>query len=126
MHQTHQASNSLAVFAHKSEICSSSQTFLNLQITQFRNELLMLILALRAPIVDEPCPLPKWRQPECTTHDTWHQPGEGLVIKGLRPTRRSSSGGRAAIISSKPPELGIELSLNRSELVVGTVVWLRT
>ena len=51
----------------------------------------MLILLLRAPIVDEPGPLPKMRQPECTTHDTRHQLGEGLVIKGLRPIRQSSS-----------------------------------
>ena len=116
--------HSPTVSAHKTEIRSSSQIWLNLQITHVQNVLLVLILALRARIVDEPSFLfTKRRQPERTTHNTWHQLGEGLAIgELLRIRQNSSSSSRATIIGSQPSELGIELSLNFLELVVGSAI----
>ena len=118
---------SLAVFAHESELCSISEI-----LDEVWNNLLILIIAFSTSKVDKPFFfLTKRRQPERTSRNIRQQLGEGLVIKGLRLIRQSSrrpirqsssSSSRAAIIGRRPLELGIELSLNFLELVVGTAI----
>ena len=56
-------------------------------------------------------------------------PAFGRSHYQVSPSDRAAAAAAAALPSSAAslrPELGIELSLNSSKLVVGTVVWLRT
>ena len=75
MYTTVSRQQSLTFPAHKSELCSISEILLKIP-----NNLLVLIITLRAPKVDEPPLLfTKRRQPERTSRDTRYQLGEGLV-----------------------------------------------
>ena len=86
---------SLRFPTHKSELYSISGILLKVH-----SDLLILIITLRAPEVDElPLLFTKWRQPERTSCDSWHQLGGGLVVKGLRLIRQSSSSSSRAYFS---------------------------